>query len=104
MSYGRIVCLYLTKYAKNLFNRWMMEKPIKNTQKDEKEEIKPVFKEAEEKVERLFDNLFSYFGDKNKKTHGTLTKKLSEEVKYKNTNFSNLNVSSQLYLLVFNYD
>ena len=75
---------YLTKYAKNLFNRWMMEKPIKTTHKNEKEEVKPVLREAEEKVERLFDNLFSYFGDKNKKTHGTLTKKLSEEVKYLN--------------------
>ena len=75
---------YLTKYAKNLFNRWMMEKPIKIIQGDEKEEIVPMFKEAEEKIERLFDNLFSSFGDKNKKTHGILTRKLREEVKFLN--------------------
>ena len=75
---------YLTKHAKILFNRWMIEKPILLTAKNEIEKVELKSEDIQEKVKRLFENLFLFFDDKTKKTHGSLTKKLSEEVKYLN--------------------
>ena len=71
-------------FLKNSFNRWLIEKPITVEHKADVKEVESEVIDIQERVERLFDNLFSFFGDKGKKTHGTLIKKLKEEVEYLN--------------------
>lgn len=76
--------IYLTKYAKYLFNRWVLETPISDEYKADVKEVDRGVNNIQERVGRLFDNLFSSFGDKNRKSHGLLIKKLREEVEYLN--------------------
>jgi len=76
--------IYLTKYAKYLFNRWVLETPITDEYKADVKEVDRGVNDIQERVGRLFDNLFSSFGDKNRKSHGLLIKKLREEVEYLN--------------------
>lgn len=70
---------YLTKYAKDRFNRWMMEKPISVEIKGE-EEVKIAVIDTQEKVERLFENFFEFFVDKTRRTHGSLKSRLKKQI------------------------
>ena len=76
--------IYLTKWAKFLLNRWIMEQhsPTKSKSKldDEEgaEETDELVPDTQERVERLFENLFGFLEEKGKRTHGLLKKKFKE--------------------------
>jgi hypothetical protein len=77
---------YVTKYAKVLFNRWMMEKPrvpLEDEGEGEKG-VKVIIENAHERIQRLFENFFEFFNEKERRSHGSLKKRLIQEIGYLN--------------------
>ena len=76
----------MTKWAKSLLNRWMIEQPSPTKSKDELddeeevEETEDLVPDTQERVKMLFENLFEFLFEKGRRQHDSFKNKFKELV------------------------
>jgi len=90
---------FLIKYAKILFNRWMMEKPLPPKVKtpDEGGRPKVSLEDLEDRVSRLLENVFQHLEGVSRRQHKGMKERIEQELRSLNRPLQDIGIELPLF-------